>query len=123
MVAQKLQPYAVPGRFIVVLKHGHSAAEVANTLGFEPSHTYAHALNGFAAEIPEELLQPLREDPRVDFIESDLRLFSSAQTIPTGVKRHHHRRQWHCALSVFDQHQAGRQRNLSRPCNGLEGRL
>ena len=84
---EEKQPYAVPGRFIVVLKQGHSPSEVANTHGLKPHHVYKHALNGFAAEVSEERVRSLREDPRVDFVEPELQLFSSAQIIPTGVIR------------------------------------
>jgi len=84
---EEVQPYAIPGRYIVVLKHGHGPAVVANTHSLKPHHVYSHALNGFAGEISAERLDALRKDPRVDLIEPELQLFASAQTIPNGVKR------------------------------------
>jgi subtilisin family serine protease len=81
------QPYAVPGRYIVVLKHGHAAADVAHGHGVKPNHTFKHALNGFAGAISTEQLEALRQDPRVELIEPELQVFASAQTIPSGVKR------------------------------------
>ncbi len=48
---------------------------------------FAHALHGFAGEIAADQLESLRQDPRIEFIEAELELFSSAQTLSTGVKR------------------------------------
>ncbi|HXT41841.1 MAG TPA: S8 family serine peptidase [Candidatus Angelobacter sp.] len=84
---EETQPYAVPGRFIVVLKHGHSPSEVANKHGLTTHHVFSHALNGFAADVPEERLDSLRRDPQVEYVESDLQMFIAAQTVPTGIRR------------------------------------
>ena len=84
---EEVQPYAIPGRYIVVLKHGHQPADVATKHGVKTRHVFDHALHGFAGEISGDRLEALRQDPRVDFIEPELELFSSAQTLPTGVKR------------------------------------
>src|SRR6266536_4972129 len=81
------QPYAVPGRYIVVLKHGHKSHDVAGQHGVKPHHVFSHALHGFAGDISPDRLESLRQDPRVEFIEPELQLFSSGQIIPTGVKR------------------------------------
>jgi hypothetical protein len=85
--AEEQQPYAVPGRYIVVLKHGHLPHQVADTHGLKPHHVFSHALQGFSGEVSAERLEALRQDPRVDFVEPELQMFASAQTIPTGVKR------------------------------------
>src|SRR3989441_8623404 len=84
---EEAQPYAIPGRYIVVLKHGHQPADVATKHGVKTRHVFAHALHGFAAEIPAEQLESLRQDPRVELIEPELELFASAQTLSTGVRR------------------------------------
>jgi len=81
------QPYAVPGRYIVLLKQGHKPHEVAGKHGLKPQHVFSHALHGFAGEISAERLESLLQDPRVESIEPELELFSSAQTVPSGVKR------------------------------------
>src|SRR5437773_6023507 len=81
------QPYAVLGRYIVVLKHGQKPDDVAGKHGLKPKHVFSHALHGFAGEISAERLEALRQDPRVESIEPELELFSSAQIIPSGVKR------------------------------------
>src|SRR5947207_5302883 len=84
---EEIQPYAIPGRYIVVLKQGHRAADVMNRQDIKARHVFAHALHGFAGEISAERLETLRQDPRVELIEPELELFSSAQTLPTGIKR------------------------------------
>jgi subtilisin family serine protease len=70
------QSKAIPGRYIVVFKSSVSnpAAEAANImrgLGGQVDHTYAHALKGFAATLPDAALQGIRNNPLVDYIEQD----------------------------------------------------
>src|SRR5216117_841833 len=84
---EEVQPYAIPGRYIVVLKHGHRPAEVITRHGVKAHHVFGHALNGFAGEIPADQLEALSRDPRVELIEPELELFATAQTLSTGVKR------------------------------------
>src|SRR5213594_3216704 len=84
---EEIQPYAIPGRYIVVLKPGHRPAEVAAKHGVKTRHVFSHALHGFAGEISDDRLEALRQDPRIELIEPELELFSSAQTLSTGVKR------------------------------------
>src|SRR5437762_2111193 len=83
---EEVQPYAIPGRYIVVLKHGHHAAEVMAKHGVKARHVFSHALHGFAGEIPADQLEALRQDPRIELIEPELELFATAQTLSTGVK-------------------------------------
>lgn len=75
----------VPGQYIVVLRDeitrpgnaGIRAAALQRTLatvsraGGEILYTYEHALNGFAAQIPDEILDELATDPDVAFVEPD----------------------------------------------------
>ena len=77
----------IPGHYIVVLKAGAGAAEVANTHAVNPHHSYAHALNGFAAEVSEGRLRALHNDPRVEMIEQDVLLYATGQVVPSGVQR------------------------------------
>lgn len=70
------QSKAIPGRYIVVFKNSVSnpAAEAANVmrgLGGQVIHTYARALKGFAATLPDAALQGIRNNPNVDYIEQD----------------------------------------------------
>src|ERR1041384_8133984 len=61
--AEEVQPYAIPGRYIVVLKDGHQPADVATKHGVKTRHVFGHALHGFAAEISDDRLEALRHDP------------------------------------------------------------
>src|SRR5437016_5644402 len=79
--------HVIPGHYIVVLKHDAKPAEIAHTHGLNPHHSYFHALNGFAAAVPEGRLRALQNDPRVALVEPDLQVFASGQVIPTGVQR------------------------------------
>lgn len=73
-------PYAVsqptPGRYIVVFKSSVSdpatqADQVVRALGGQLHHVYTHALQGFAATLPEAALPGLRNNPLVDYLEVD----------------------------------------------------
>ena len=85
----------IPDRYIVVLREDVSpdpavAAEaLAETLDsdLEVTHIYENALEGFAAEIPDEQVDDVRSDPRVEFVAQDRVVKASAQTLPTGVNR------------------------------------
>src|SRR5882724_775280 len=83
---EEVQPYAIPGRYIVVLKQGHRPADVLARHSVKAHHVFSHALNGFAGEIPADQLEALRQDPRIESIEPELELFATAQIIPTGIK-------------------------------------
>ena len=72
--AARSQP--IPGRYIVVFKPGTRgvAAEAARIAGEhrgQVHHTYSHALQGFAATLPEAALQGIRNNPNVLSIEQD----------------------------------------------------
>ena len=65
----------------------HSADE-ARVNGTTVLHVYKHALKGFAIKISNErALQTLLKNPRVDYIQPDLRVKGFAQSLPTGVDR------------------------------------
>ena len=80
-----------PDPYIVVLKDGidpgQAAEEHARRLGAEVGHLYRAALNGYAARIPAGRLAELRADPRVDYVEADGAVATTAQTLPWGINR------------------------------------
>jgi len=65
----------IPGQYIVVLLDDVQPSAVANEIagehGLRLLHVYSHALNGFAAQVPEGRLHALEKDPRVAFVEPD----------------------------------------------------
>jgi subtilisin family serine protease len=87
------------GDYIIVLADGVDAAAATDGLalahGLNPSHRYGHALKGFAATVPGQKLEDLKNDPRVAFVSED-RLVSAlakpgtaqpAESLPTGIDR------------------------------------
>ena len=77
----------VPGQFIVVLKDAEVraanspdgeadppevvAAQVVNAFGGEVLYTYDSVLSGFAAELPDEAVAELEQNPDVAYVEPD----------------------------------------------------
>ena len=66
----------VPGQYVVVFRPGtRGAKELARTLvreqGGQLLHTYEHALQGFAARMPEGKAAALRRNPNVALVEQD----------------------------------------------------
>jgi len=80
-----------PDAYIVVLKEGidpgRAADDHARRLGAEVGQLYRAALNGYAARIPAGRLAELRADPRVDYVEADGAVATTAQTLPWGINR------------------------------------
>lgn len=79
------------GRFIVVFKGGVTqpgevAREHARTHGARLSHVYAHALKGYAAEMPEQAAARIASDARVAYVERDQQVHAFGE-VPTGVGR------------------------------------
>src|SRR6266550_1071854 len=77
-------PNAIPGAYIVVLKHGASArpADLAAGHGAKVSHTYSHALRGFAGTMSEQAARQLAADPAVAFVEQDATVTLDATQAP-----------------------------------------
>ncbi|MDC0707133.1 Ig-like domain-containing protein [Stigmatella sp. ncwal1] len=84
------QQNLIPNRYIVVFKQPtgrtlsvsdvqQQAVGVAQQYGATVSRTYAHALQGFSAQMDERQAAAMRQDPRVDFIEQDSVVSISAQ--------------------------------------------
>jgi subtilisin family serine protease len=82
----------VPGRYIVTF-HDYIqqpdvvAERLAKFHKFGLRHVYRSALKGFSASMPESVVEHLKRDPDVAFVEPDRRVFAVAQTTPTGVMR------------------------------------
>jgi subtilisin len=92
---RKVEGEKVPLQYIVVLKdtnaQGGNVRDLANEArvnGTTVRHVYEHALKGFAIKISNErALQTLLKNPRVDYIQPDLKVKGFAQSVPTGVDR------------------------------------
>ena len=82
----------IPDRYIVVLEEEARdptaiAREHAQRHGAQVLHTYRHALKGYAARIPEQRLDEVRAEERVDYIERDGTVTTVAQKLPWGIDR------------------------------------
>jgi subtilisin family serine protease len=88
---------ATSGQYIVVLKPGVSrAADVqqARALGGEVFMQYSHALNGYAARLPEAAVAQIERNPHVAFVTPDGEVSAAvacnpaaAQCLPAGIDR------------------------------------
>jgi subtilisin len=86
----------VPGRYIVIVADS-SAGEVtgaalarihARLPGVTVTHTYDHALHGYAAELSDAALARVQADARVARVVQDRYAIAiEAQTLPTGIDR------------------------------------
>ena len=83
---------AIAGRYIVVFHPGSvvhdvsAAANAAARLGGRIHYTYGHALQGFAATLPDAALHGLRHNPNIEFIEVDQAVsldIETAQSVST----------------------------------------
>lgn len=88
----KKRSTAVDGRFIVrfsndVADAAREAAGLAQRHGFRVGHVYSHALKGFSAGLQPAAVAALRNNPRIEAVESDILMHVVAQTLPTGVDR------------------------------------
>ena len=88
---------ATPGQYIVVLKPGVSrvtAVQQARALGGEVFMQYGHALNGYAARLPEAAVAQIERNPHVAFVTPDGEVSAAAacnpaaaQCLPAGIDR------------------------------------
>ncbi len=79
---------ALGDRYIVVLKdHVADVAGVAGRHGAAPDLVYQRALRGFSAVMPARMVDALRSDPNVAFVEKDQPMYATAQTIPYGITK------------------------------------
>ena len=83
----------IPGQYIVVFNEGEVrdptavAREHAQRHGAEVLHNYQHAIEGYAARIPEGRLDEVRADSRVAYVEADQAVYAEAQAIPWGIDK------------------------------------
>jgi subtilisin len=87
-------PVAAPAeRYVVVLNGDAAPSQHALRHGLAVDHVYTAALRGYAAVVPEPILDRLRSDPAVAFIQRDkaaellAKPGGPAQVLPTGVDR------------------------------------
>jgi subtilisin family serine protease len=83
---------AIPGQYVVVLEEEVRdptavAREHARGHGAEVLHTYEHALEGYAARIPDHRLDEVVAEERVDYVERDGTMSVAAQTLPWGIDK------------------------------------
>jgi subtilisin family serine protease len=82
----------IPGQYVVVLEEEVRdptavAREHAQRHGAEVLHTYQHALEGYAARIPDHRLDEVLAEERVDYVERDGTVSVAAQTLPWGIDK------------------------------------
>lgn len=87
------ESHKIPGQFIIVLNDNvPNSQSVANDMakehGFKVSHVFSHAINGFTIEIQnDQMLEGIKNNPNVSFIEQDQVIESFLQVLPTGIDR------------------------------------
>jgi aqualysin 1 len=82
----------IPDQYIVVLDEEARdptavAREHARRHGAQVLDTYQHALEGYAARIPDQRLDEMRAEERVDYIEPDGTVTIVAQRLPWGIDK------------------------------------
>ncbi len=82
---------AATGSYIVVLKDGTAARDVATAqaerFGFDLGHVYTTALQGYSAQMPASVAAALEAAPTVKWVQEDTAVSATAQTTPTGINR------------------------------------
>lgn len=79
-------------RYIVVLEEQvRQSANVAERhdrrFGARVSYVYRNTISGYAARIRDARVQDVRSDPRVAYLERDVRMEALAETVPWGISR------------------------------------
>jgi aqualysin 1 len=90
--AQPSEAGKTADRYLVVLKDDVAGSEqaangMARRYGFGVGFVYSHALKGFSATIPSERVEKVRADDRVDYVERDGVMRTTAQVLPWGIDR------------------------------------
>jgi subtilisin family serine protease len=75
----------IPDHYIVKLKDDVDPAEFTRARGLVANFQYRAAFKGFAGQIPPAVVEMLKNDPRVEYVEQDQIMTVSAQTIPYGI--------------------------------------
>ena len=78
--------------YIVVLKDSvdepsRVAEGIEQRQDVDVGFIYSNALEGFSAEIPDDSVDEVRNNPQVDFVERDKIVHATVQTLPWGVDR------------------------------------
>jgi subtilisin family serine protease len=79
--------------YIVVLEESvNEPAQVAEGIegrqeDLEVGYVYSETIEGFSAQIPDDSVDEVRNNPRVDYVERDRIMRTTAQTTPWGVRR------------------------------------
>ncbi len=58
--------------YVVTLEEGQSAAKVAKSLGVNPTETYTHVMDGFAAKLTPEQLHEVRSEASVSAVSENM---------------------------------------------------
>jgi subtilisin family serine protease len=84
----------IPGSFIVVFNPSVAdapglARQLVTSHSGKLGHTYTSALKGFAAELPDQAVEALRQNPNVAYVEPDqvVQLFGTETASPWGLDR------------------------------------
>ena len=86
----------IPNQYIVVLKDDDvSTSEVLfegsgllKSESVEIIQEYDTALNGFAVKVPNDaVIEEIKNNPNVDYVEQDVMVEGTAQSLPTGINR------------------------------------
>ena len=73
--------------YVVTLQPGESVQVESSQRDIETERVYSHALRGFTARLTRGQVADLRRDPDVLAVEADVRVWASAQSVPTGLDR------------------------------------
>jgi subtilisin family serine protease len=77
--------------YIVVFKDDvdvdHGAQYLKDTYGVEVEGVYRHALKGVVVSVGEDLVDEMRQEESVYWIEKEQSYYIEAQTVPTGIQR------------------------------------
>jgi subtilisin family serine protease len=81
----------IQGQYIIVLSDDSDLQNEigkAKAKGAEIIQEYKHAIKGFAVKVNnDKILENLKNNPSISYIEPDYEMQISAQTIPTGINR------------------------------------
>ncbi|HYR10883.1 MAG TPA: S8 family peptidase, partial [Longimicrobium sp.] len=83
------QAGGIAGEYIVVLNEGANPRSVAAVAGVSPRFVYTAAVNGFSASLNEGLLNALRHNPNVAYVEQDGRVeaWTTQSPVTWGLDR------------------------------------
>jgi subtilisin len=84
-------PGRIAGRYIVVLRDGAAASQVASAhqraFGARVDEVYRSAIHGYSAAMSAAQARRLAQAPAVQTVQADSLVRATAQTLPTGINR------------------------------------